>query len=121
MPLVNPLDRIPTQAGQGRHILDRTDMAQVNDEPFQRATVMLLGIGKGQAGLFDGPTAFTLQTRNPNDQFDLARTHGQQLETTALVPESNDVTGLTVNTLQFVGMKATVKHCLTPNKTALWY
>jgi hypothetical protein len=55
-------------------------MAQVNDEPFQRATVMLLGIGKGQAGLFDGPTAFTLQTRNPNDQFDLARTHGQQLD-----------------------------------------
>jgi hypothetical protein len=118
MLLVNRLHRIPTQAGQGRYILDRSHMAQVNHEAFQGTAVMLFRLGKHQLGLSDRPTAFALQTRNFDDQFDLTRSDRQELETTLLVPESNHSARWTTAALQLVGMQAAVENGLALNKTA---
>jgi hypothetical protein len=96
-------------------------MAQIDDEAFQGTTVMLFRLGKNQVGLPEGPTAFALEARNRDDQFDLSRSYRQQLETTLLVPESDHMAGLTDATLQLVGMQGPVKDGLAPNKTARWY
>ena len=121
MLLVDRFDRVPTQARQGRHILDRSDVAQVNDEALQRTAVMLLRLGKNQAGLSDGPTAFALQARNRYNQFDLTQPYRQQLEATLPAPESDHSARLTGTTLELVGMQVTVKNGLALNKTARLY
>jgi hypothetical protein len=78
---------------------------------------VLLRLGKHQAGLSDGPTAFALQARDFDDQFDLTRSYRRQLETTLLVPESNHIAGLTAAALELVGVQAAVKNGLAFNKT----
>jgi len=95
--LVNRFDRVPAQAGQVRHLLDRSDMTQVNHEPFQRAALVLLGIGKRHADLLDGPTAFALYPGDPHDHLNLAGPHRQELEAARRLPESNHVTTATIS------------------------
>ena len=77
---------------------------------------MLLGLGKRQADLFDGPTAFALHPGDPHHHLHLTRPHRQQLETARRVTESNHVTTAAVRTLQLVRVNATVKDGLTAPK-----
>ena len=117
---MNLLDRVPTQACQFCHILDRANPAKVDDKAFQRSGVMFFGIGKCKVWLPDGSTIFTVKPRYINNQFDLAAADGKHFEGSWLVAESDYSARSAARALQRVRMNISIEDRLV-QKSAFLY
>ncbi len=119
MPLMDIFDCVPAKSGQLCYISDSSNLAQVNNESFQRACVMLFRIGKTEARLFYSTAFFALKPANFNDQFDLLVAYRQHFKGAYNPTEPDYIMRFTIWTPEVIAVNRPVEDGLTFKKSVL--
>ncbi len=99
---MNILDCVPAKSSQLCNVADICNLAQVGDESFQRACVMLFRVGKTEAWLFYCTAFFALKSADLKDQFHLFITDWQHFKGAFNLPKSNDIARFAVWTFEII-------------------
>ena len=118
---MNLFNSVPTQACQRGDILNRGNVAQVNNKAFQGTRVMLFGVGKVKPRLLDGSAVFAVKPWDFDDQLNLSAPNRRHLERTFVSAKPDDIAGFAVRTLQIIGVNRAVKDGLAVKKSVFLY
>ena len=121
MTFVNFFDSVPTQAGQSSDILNGCDLAEIGNESFEGACVVLFGVCEFKAWLLYCTAVFALKSRNLDNEFGFSIAHWQHFESSCSLAELNDIARFAVRALDIVAVYAAVNNGLTAKKFTLMY